>query len=118
MSHYLEAKRFSTEKQPRIIRFFPDTDLRSGHLGLRAVAKDHNIDISKLRTGEFLAFSNRSQTDMKIYAPGNVLVHVKSPQGRLDLRVVKLIPTFFNGQEFNYPAALERVLKERMKIND
>lgn len=81
MSHFDYVSRITknVNGNPRIIRFFPDTDLRSGHRGLRAAAIQHKIDPNELKSGQFIAFSNKKQTDMKIYAPGNVLLHVKSP---------------------------------------
>lgn len=116
MSHFQVAQNIAKRisGSPRIIRFFPNTDLRSGHRGLSAAALKHDIDVHNLKSGEFLAFSNRKQTDMKIYAPCNVLLHVKSPHGRLDLRVVGLIPKFFNGRRFDYLSALKDVIKEKV----
>lgn len=99
-------------KSNRIIRYFPESDLRCGHLGLSVVARKHKIDTSELSPGEFLVFSNKTKNKMKIYAPGNVIAYLKSPDNRrLDLRVITLIPRFFNGTDFNYSGALKELFE-------
>lgn len=96
----------------KIIRFFPDADLRAGHEGLKAHARDHKVDAENLKAGEFLVFCNRRQTGVKIYAPGNVVAYLKSPGDyRLDLRTIILIPRFFNGTYFDYNSALKKLFK-------
>lgn len=104
-------------KRLRVIRFFRDADLRCGHDGLREMAKKEGIDPWTLEPGEFLVFANNRQNKLKIYAPGNVLCYVKSPDDRrIDLNIVRLIPRFFNGTEFNYDAAVREVLKGKLKV--
>ena len=98
----------------RVVRYFPDTDLRCNHLGLSDIAKKHNIDVRNLKPGEFCVFVNKRETALKIFAPQNTLVYLKSPGNYpLDLRVVKYIPRFFNGTAFNYPAGLRQIFEER-----
>lgn len=100
----------------RILRFFPQSDLRCSHDGLRVLAKKNGVDPWKLAPGEFLVFANNLQNKLKIYAPGNVLVYLKSPDNhRIDLDIIRLIPRFFNGTEFNYPAALQKLITDKIE---
>lgn len=102
-------------KTLRIIRYFPDSDLRCGHEGLREVAKKNGVDPWELAPGEFLVFANHLKNKMKIYAPGNVIAYLKSPDNRrIDLDVVRLIPRFFNGTQFNYDAAVKSMVLKKM----
>lgn len=103
----------SKTKTTRILRFFPNADLRCMHDGLREIALENDIDPRTLKPGEFLIFCNTKQTMLKIFAPGNTIAVTKSPDGRrLDLNVIRFIPRFFNGTEFNYDEALRAVLKK------
>lgn len=99
----------------KIIRFFPDSDLRCSHEGLKVIAMEHKIDPWNLKPGEFLVFANRRMSALKIYAPGNIIAYVKSPDHRqIDLNIVRLIPRFFNGTEFNYSGAVAEMLRVKM----
>lgn len=105
----------SKTKSTRVIRLFPDSDMRCSHEGLAAVAKKNDIDPLTLHPGEFLVFINSRQTMFKIYAPGNCIAFVKHPEGhRLDLSVVRYIPRFFNGTEFNLDAATRKMIGEKL----
>lgn len=101
----------------KVIRYFPNADLRCGHDGLRALAREHKVDPWALNPGEFLVFANKSQTKLKIYGPGNLIAYLKAPDNRrLDLHVVRLIPKFFKGGTFQYDDALKDTFMKRMKI--
>lgn len=111
-AQYIAAK----TKSLRVVRFFPKADLRCSHDGLRKIAIEAGIDPWNLEPGEFLVFSNESQNKLKIYAPGNVIAYVKSPDNRrIDLDVIRLIPRFFNGTEFKYDSAMLEVLDKKLK---
>lgn len=101
----------------RIVRFFPNADLRCGHDGLRQWAKEKgDIEVWNLQPGEFVVFANTKGDRLKIYAPGNVIAYVKSPDERkIDLNVIRLIPRFFNGTEFKLDDALREMLPKKMR---
>lgn len=98
----------------KIVRFFPNTDMRNGHAGLEAMAKEHRVSTSNLARGEFLIFLNSAKTVLKLFTAGNIIVHLRMPQGeKIDLGVISLIPTYFNGNQIRYKEALrEKMLKE------
>jgi hypothetical protein len=103
-------------KSLRVVRFFPNSDLRCAHDGLRKVALENEIDPWKLDPGEFLVFANSRQNMLKIFAPGNLIVHVKSPdERRIDLDIIRLIPRFFNGTEFNYQGAVKEMIQKKIQ---
>lgn len=103
-------------KSTRVIRFFQNADLRCSHLGLRTIALEHGIDPYELSPGEFIVFANKKINKLKIYAPGNVIAYVKPPNDqRIDLNVIRLIPRFFNGSEFNYDSALRKHFELKFK---
>ena len=96
----------------KILQYFPDQDLRAGHLGLSVVANKAKIDTNSLGQGEFLVFVNRRRDKLKMYTGGNVVAYLKMPQGhRLDPRVIQHLPRHFNGAKINYDGAMRDVLK-------
>ena len=98
--------------EQRIIRFFPNTDMRNGHPGLRQIALKQQIDVSKLSAGEYVLFMNSRRTAVKMFVPGNVIAHLKMPNdSRIDPRVIAHIPRFFNGKKIDYDQALEEMLR-------
>lgn len=105
----------SKPKAPRIVRVFMDVHMGYGHRGLSKVARESDVEIDTLDRGEMIVFLNRKQDAMKVYTAGNTVAHIKMPQGgRIDLRVIKLLPTFFSGGEVRYQSALKRHLKQKL----
>ncbi len=96
-----------------VVMHFPDTDMRNSHTGLLKIARRHKKDPAKLKPGEFLLFTNSSNTVFKLFAGANVVVHYKSPDGRkIDPATFRLFPRHFNGQTLDYRGALkERIEK-------
>lgn len=98
----------------KIIRFLQNTDLRCMHEGLAKVAKDEGVDVTDLNPGEFVVFANSRMTGIKVYAPGNVIAYLKSPDNhRIEIRAIQYLPRFFNGTEFNYSGALKKFFEVR-----
>lgn len=98
----------------KIYRVFFDTDLRNGHLGLAKMARDAKIKLEALAPGNFVCFINRTQTSIKLFAPGNVIAYYRSTR-RIDLNVIANIPTVFNGSAIAYEKALEKTLTQKLK---
>lgn len=99
----------------RIIRYFPDTDLRSGHDGLAKIAREKKIDVRSLGAGEYLVFTNSAKNKVKVFTGGNVIAYLKS-KTKIDMRTIALIPKYFNGGEIRYDQALEKVLRKDLGI--
>lgn len=124
----LNAQRVFYEKQinqvfavktaeQRIVRYFPDTHLGNGHTGLATTAEEQGVDVKKLSKGEYVIFVNKAKTGLKMFAPGNVVAYLKMPgNSKLDLRIISMVPRFFNGQKINYDAALEQRLRKDFKV--
>lgn len=111
---YLDEVARAPKRAPQaILRFFPETHLGNSHAGLSKLAEEHKIQVTKLKPGEYVVFVNRAQTALKMYAPGNVVAHLKMPSGagRIDPRVIRLMPRFFSGGVIDYDSALETILK-------
>lgn len=119
VEHYNLAKALETAKfskingTNRVIRYFPNSDLRCSHDGLRKVALDNGVDPWKLSQGEFLVFSNTAQNKIKVYAAGNLLAYLKAPN-RIDMDVVRQLPRFFNGRAFDFDAAVKTTLLQKL----
>lgn len=109
-------KKWSTpmSKGPqRIIRFFANTHLGNGHNGLGLIADEANIDVTNLQSGEYVVFMNTSRTAIKMFAPGNVVAHLKMPgNAKIDPRIIALVPRFFNGSKINYDNAIAEVIRQ------
>jgi hypothetical protein len=112
IAQVIDAKR-SAQK---IIRFFPQTDMRNGHDGLAKIAKDNKINVSDLNVGEYVIFTNKKKNAIKMYAPNHIIVHQRLPSGaKLDMRVISLIPKYFNGSKINLDAALKEAITRALK---
>ncbi len=100
-------------KTNRIIRFFPESDMRCGHVGLAKHAKKRSINVKELRVGEYVVFLNARKNNMKIYTTNNIIVHLRTQNNsRIDLRVVRMIPEFFKGGNFDYSGALRKTIED------
>jgi len=100
----------------KIVRYFPNSDLRGQHKGLAEIAKANRIDVNKLAPGEYLIFVNNARDKLKMYAAGNVIAYLRMPQGRrIDLRVIQYLPRFFTGGKINYTAALTKSIDRSLK---
>jgi hypothetical protein len=98
-----------------IVKIFPDSDLRRGHLGLKIDAAKRNVNVGTLEHGEFVMFLNRRQDKFKLYAANNTLVYYTHTRGRINLEAVKYFPQIFNAGQFSYDKALEKVLTRRLE---
>jgi hypothetical protein len=99
-------------KPNRLVRFFPEVNLRNGHEGLALIARDHRINVAQLQPGEYVVFLNKAQTALKMFAPGNVVAHLKMPYGKINPEVIALIPRFFQGGRIDYHGALSEVIRK------
>ena len=101
---------------PRLVRFFPETNLGNGHDGLAKIAMKHDVDVKNLSQGEYVVFLNKARTALKMYAPNFIVVHQRLPQGaHVDLRVIERLPLHFNGTKINYSAALRETVVAALK---
>src|SRR5204862_105846 len=88
-------------------------DLRNGHDGLTAIAKDEGVDVSKLSEGEYVIFINAERNKLKMFAAHNVVAYYKTRPGEvLDMRTIALIPRAFTGSgRINYDEALKETVE-------
>lgn len=93
----------------RIIRYFPNSDLRAAHQGLSKAARENGVDLNKINIGEFLLFVNRKQTMFKMLTQSGMLVSYRS-EHRLNPGIFVLVPKYFSGSTFNYTGALREAL--------
>lgn len=102
--------------QPKLVRFFPETNLGNGHDGLAKLAMKHDVDVKNLSSGEYVVFLNKKRTAFKMYAPNFIVVHQRLPQGaHVDLRVIERLPLHFNGTKLNYTEALKETVLKTLK---
>jgi hypothetical protein len=102
-----------TSIKPKIIRYFPDTNLRAGHKGLAEIAKKHKINVKELAAGEYCIFTNKARNAIKMYASGNTIAHHKDPNNRrINPLVIKYLPLFFNGKKIDYDKALDFAIRK------
>lgn len=94
----------------KIVRVFPNADLRNGHLGLAKLARNHQ---SVLEDGNFLLFINRRQSAFKLFT-SNLVTHYRSPRGRVMVEAIRYIPEAFNGTKFNFDKAIDLALTKAL----
>lgn len=91
----------------RLVKYVPDADLRLGYDGL-----NKQVPLKNLGRGEFVAFVNRRQNKVKLCAGGDMVAYLRLEPGRkIDPRVIKLLPDFFDGGEIMYGKAVEKLLQ-------
>jgi hypothetical protein len=94
-------------------------DLRRGHPGLSEQAKKLGIKLSELRPGEFVAFVNNRKTGIKFFAGDQkMLGYFKMPGSmQMNVKVLKILPRYFNGGQLHYKAALEEVIRAEVRVH-
>lgn len=98
----------------RIRRVYTDVHMGLGHKSLSEICLGDGIRTDNLDRGDYIIFINKAQTALKLFAAGNTIAYFKMPYGgKLDMGVVSLIPTFFNGDTIDYPGALSELIKRR-----
>lgn len=101
----------------KIIRYFADIHLGNAHRGLTKIAIKEKVDVRNLGAGEYVVFVNSVQTAFKMFAPGNVIAHYKSPENtKIDPRTILMLPNYFNGTEIGYDKALRAVLEKEFTV--
>lgn len=107
-----EVPKFTRPHTSKVLQCFLNADLRCGHEGLSALAKQSGIDITKLQPGQYVLFINSSKDKLKLYASNNVVAYLKLSTGqRLNMATIQLIPKAFQGTgRIDYDKALKEVL--------
>lgn len=107
---------FTTKERNRIVRIIFNTDLRNSHDGLTTLAHDFDIDTATLKPGEYVVFINAKKNALKFFAAGQVVAHFRMPSHRkMDMRIIGMIPRFFNGRELKYDDALKELITTEFK---
>lgn len=100
------------------VNVFLAVDLRLGHDGLTAYAKEHKVDMADLKTGEAVVFINTKRTHMKSYSWNKVVCVVRAQDINrpIDVDVMDyLAQTFSQDGVMDYPAALKMALETKLK---
>jgi hypothetical protein len=107
----------ATQRQGRILQCFLNADLRQGHDGLEKLARQNNIDVTRLHPGQYVVFVNSHRDKVKVYAANGVVAYYRHTGGRIyDLRVLQEIPKAFNGTAtFNMDTALKTVVEDALR---
>jgi hypothetical protein len=100
----------------RVVQVFSNTDMRNGHDGLAAIAKEAGIDVAQLERGHYVVFINTHRTQIKMFAAYNVVASYKARAGEvLNLNTIPLIIRSFNGSGvIKYDEALKQAVEEAL----
>lgn len=101
------------DRRPNTItHYFPETDFRLGHEGLAAIAEAKGIKLDNLKVGQFLLYTNRACTAVKLLTAGNIVVHQHAPKNmRIIYSAIRMLPYFFNGRELDLQGAIEKAVR-------
>lgn len=94
----------------KLVRYFPDADLRQGYDGLYKAAKKEGVNMLELPKGHFVAFVNRHKNKVKLCAQNDVLAYLRS-KSKIDPRVIRHLPEYFDGGTIDYDKAVEKMLR-------
>lgn len=86
-----------------IIRVFQNTDMRKQHDGLTELAKSKKVNLKNLGAGEHVVFLNNKLNRIKLFSANGVLSYYRAPSGRVNLKMIEMIPACFNagGMDWN-----------------
>lgn len=100
----------------KIVLLIDNVHMGLGHEGLAALARKFNKNPDTLQDGDLLMFLNRAKDKLKVMGPGaKVLGYLKMPKGRkIAMEAIQYIPQTFGASGFNYEAALERHLEQKL----
>jgi len=102
----------------RLVHVFFDTNLGNGHDGLSRIASKKKVKLNALKSGDCVLFLNRAQNALKMFASsGSMILHYKSPWGRLEPDTLRHLPNFVQGGDLNYRGALKDALTRRLIPN-
>jgi len=96
----------------RLVRYFPDTDMRLGYDGLANIARKQSLDLENLPKGHFVAFVNTQLNKIKLCTQNDVVAYLRLKKGRIDPRVIARLPEYFNGGAIEYDRAVRATLLE------
>ncbi len=100
----------------KILQVFLGADLRNGHEGLALTAKQEKIDVAALAPGEFVIFINTKQDKLKLYTASNIVAYLKLPEGKIDLRVIQMIPKAFKASgKIDYDKHLKEIIEQNLR---
>jgi len=94
----------------KLIRYFPETDMRNGHRGLMKIALAKKINVKTLKHGEFVVFTNKKMNKLKMFGVGgNFIAYLSLPKERsIDKEAIQYLPATMNGGQLDYSKAIER----------
>lgn len=99
----------------KIARVYLDCDLRCSFDGLNALLKKDGVEIAS-SPGNFVLFMNRKATAFKLLTANSYLMFYRSPSGRIALDAIQNIPEFFDGTRLDFNKAVEKTVKEKLRI--
>lgn len=112
----------------RLLRVIENADLRNRHDGLRALAEQNDVDFSKFKQGDIVAFLNTAKTHLVVLVAlpeeesAGLLCQYKSPHGRVPPEAIEFIPQALGGKGFQMNKAirsgLEKLLYKRGRNSD
>lgn len=102
---------------PRAVSIFMGADLRAGHVGLRALAQKHRVQLSALGSGECVVFINRARNKIKSYSFNGVISYVRFDDARRGVSIEALdeLPRAFRSDgTLDYDRALRVSLEKKL----
>lgn len=105
------------DRSNKLIRVIFNADMRCGHIGLTEIAKRLKLDLSSMRVGDFIAFVNTRKTHLKLLTTNSTLAHLRMPEGsgQINMKLLSVIPKFFNGREIKYDDALKEIISKELR---
>lgn len=104
--------------RPKIFKLFLNTHMGLGHEGLAKIAAKSKIKLMELDEKDLIMFLNTKMDKLKVLgAQGKVVGYFRSPERRpIMAEALKYIPHTFGSTGFDYDAACEMALKEKLGV--
>ncbi len=98
----------------RLTRVFLDSDLRCSFEGLRLIAKQANTELK----GSTVMFINSKTTMFKLLEDDKYLISYSNGSKRIPLEAIRHLPQAFGGTEMEMKQAIEKTIKEKLRIKE
>lgn len=93
----------------RVLHVYKDVDFRMQHPGLQAIMGNR-----KLKPGEHVVFLNRAMNRIKVMSSENILTYKRTEKGRIDLDMIRHIPSAFGAGDFSLNKALKQAILTKL----
>lgn len=80
-----------------LVQMFYNVNMGKAHRGMKLLASEYDIDLTKLVPGQYVGFMNRARNAVKLFTSGNMFAYLRleDPTDQITEDVMNQIPKMF-----------------------